>query len=32
MNEPNAMEIMVVEDNPQDLELTLRALRPADTK
>jgi CheY-like chemotaxis protein len=29
MNEPNAIEIMVVEDNPQDLELTLRALRKA---
>ncbi|MFN2542461.1 MAG: response regulator [Chthoniobacterales bacterium] len=29
MNEPNATEILVVEDNPQDLELTLRALRKA---
>jgi two-component system response regulator len=29
MNEPHAMEIMVVEDNPQDLELTLRALSKA---
>jgi CheY-like chemotaxis protein len=29
MNEPNAVEILVVEDNPQDLELTLRALRKA---
>ena len=29
MNTSNAMEIMVVEDNPQDLELTLRALRKA---
>jgi two-component system response regulator len=27
MNEPNAVEILLVEDNPQDLELTLRALR-----
>jgi two-component system, response regulator len=29
MNEPNIVEILVVEDNPQDLELTLRALRKA---
>lgn len=29
MNKPNAIEILVVEDNPQDLELTLRALRKA---
>ena len=27
MNEPNIIEILIVEDNPQDLELTLRALR-----
>lgn len=27
MNEPNIIEILVVEDNPQDLELMLRALR-----
>src|SRR6266446_3156976 len=27
MNETNAVEILLVEDNPQDLELTLRALR-----
>jgi CheY-like chemotaxis protein len=29
MNAANAMEILVVEDNPQDLELALRALRKA---
>jgi two-component system response regulator len=29
MTEPNIVEILVVEDNPQDLELTLRALRKA---
>ncbi len=29
MREANAVEILVVEDNPQDLELTLRALRKA---
>jgi len=29
MKAANAMEILVVEDNPQDLELTLRALRKA---
>jgi len=29
MNEPNIIEILVVEDNPQDLELTLRALKKA---
>jgi len=27
MNNPNAVEILVVEDNPQDLELTLRVFR-----
>jgi len=27
MNEANPVEILLVEDNPQDLELTLRALR-----
>lgn len=27
MNETNAVELLLVEDNPQDLELTLRALR-----
>ena len=27
MNESKAVEILLVEDNPQDLELTLRALR-----
>ncbi len=27
MNEQNVVEILVVEDNPEDLELTLRALR-----
>lgn len=27
MNENNAVEILIVEDTPQDLELTLRALR-----
>ncbi len=27
MSETNAVEILLVEDNPQDLELTLRALR-----
>jgi two-component system, response regulator len=29
MSEPNAMEILVIEDNAQDLELMLRALRKA---
>jgi CheY-like chemotaxis protein len=29
MNEPNAIELLLVEDNPQDLELALRALRKA---
>jgi two-component system response regulator len=29
MNEPNAVELMLVEDNPQDLELALLALREA---
>jgi two-component system response regulator len=29
MNEPNAVELLLVEDNPQDLELALRALRKA---
>jgi two-component system response regulator len=29
MNEPTALEILVIEDNPQDLELMLRALRKA---
>jgi two-component system response regulator len=29
MNEPNAIELLLVEDNPQDLEMTLRALRKA---
>ena len=29
MNEPNAMEILIVEDSAQDLELMLRALRKA---
>jgi two-component system, response regulator len=29
MNGANTIEILVVEDNPQDLELTLRALRKA---
>ena len=29
MNEANAVEILIVEDTPQDLELTLRALRKA---
>jgi CheY-like chemotaxis protein len=29
MNEPNAMEILIVEDNAQDLEVMLRALRQA---
>lgn len=29
MNEPNIVEILLVEDNPEDLELTLRALRTA---
>jgi CheY-like chemotaxis protein len=29
MKENHAMDILVVEDNPQDLELTLRALRKA---
>jgi len=27
MNHPNEIEILLVEDNPEDLELTLRALR-----
>jgi two-component system response regulator len=29
MNEPHAVELLLVEDNPQDLDLTLRALRKA---
>ena len=29
MSETNAVEILIVEDTPQDLELTLRALRKA---
>ena len=29
MNEPNVVELLLVEDNPQDLELALRALRKA---
>ena len=29
MNETNAFELLLVEDNPQDLELALRALRKA---
>jgi two-component system, response regulator len=29
MNDPNAIELLLVEDNPQDLELALRALRKA---
>jgi two-component system response regulator len=29
MNEPNAAELLLVEDNPQDLELALRALGKA---
>ena len=29
MNETNAGELLLVEDNPEDLELTLRALRKA---
>jgi two-component system response regulator len=29
MNEPNYIEILLVEDNPQDLELTMLALREA---
>jgi CheY-like chemotaxis protein len=29
MNEPNVIELLIVEDNPQDLELALRALRKA---
>jgi two-component system, response regulator len=29
MNEPNTAELLLVEDNPQDLELTMRALRNA---
>lgn len=29
MNEPSVVELLLVEDNPQDLELTLRALRKA---
>jgi two-component system response regulator len=29
MNESNAVELLLVEDNPQDLELALRALRKA---
>jgi two-component system response regulator len=29
MNEPNVVELLLVEDNPQDLEMALRALRKA---
>jgi CheY-like chemotaxis protein len=29
MTDPHAVELLLVEDNPQDLELTLRALRKA---
>lgn len=29
MNEPPAIDLLLVEDNPQDLELSLRALRKA---
>ena len=29
MNDPNAIELLLVEDNPQDLELTMRALSKA---
>ncbi len=29
MTDPNAIELLLVEDNPQDLELALRALRKA---
>ena len=29
MNEPRAVELLLVEDNPQDLELALRALQKA---
>lgn len=29
MSDHNPVEILLVEDNPQDLELTLRALRKA---
>ena len=29
MSEPNTVEILLVEDNPQDLELTLLAFRNA---
>lgn len=29
MNEPNAVELLLIEDSPQDLELALRALRKA---
>ncbi len=29
MNEPGTVELLLVEDNPQDLELALRALRKA---
>ena len=29
MNEPTVVELLIVEDNPQDLELALRALRQA---
>src|ERR1019366_4632923 len=29
MNEPHAIELLLVEDNPQDLELALRALTKA---
>lgn len=29
MNEPTAIELLLVEDNPEDLELSLRALRKA---
>jgi two-component system response regulator len=30
MNEPHAVELLLVEDNPQDLEMALRALKKAD--
>jgi hypothetical protein len=29
MNDTHAIEILLIEDNPQDLELTLRALKKA---
>jgi two-component system response regulator len=29
MNEPNTLEILLIEDSPEDLELTMRALRQA---